>query len=305
VKVSNRLTLLAILASATLTVGAGSVIAPVLNVIREELSINPTSVGIIVTTHALFIAISSPLIGNLVDRIGIKKPFIAGLCLYGLAGGSGLFITSYWKLIISRAILGVAAAAILVPVTVLILNLYTGSERNTIMGWRGSANSLGSIIWPLIGGFLGTFSWQLPFAVYLIGIPLGILVAFTIPETGKVKPQKEEKQSSLIEILKGKPILFLIYGLTFLSMALLYVILIFLPQRLAEIGISNPFYISVFFSVMGVSMGIASFMYGKIKQSFSYKKIVLVAAKELAKDRYDAIKLILAGMMGYIGKEEK
>ncbi len=272
----NRFTLWVILASATLTVGAGAIIAPVLNLMRDGLGVDPASVGLIITTHALFIAVSSPLIGSLVDRIGIKKPFLVGLCLYGIAGGSGLFITSYWILIISRAVLGVAVAAILVSITVLILNLYKGIERNKIMGWRGSANSFGGILWPLIGGFLGTFSWHLPFAVYLVGIPLGVLVVFTIPETCIEKTQKVEK-GSLFKILSGNPILFVICGLTFLSMMLLYVIVIFLPQRLAEIGLSNPFYISVFISAMGVSMGVTSLMYGKIKLRLSYKMIVLVA----------------------------
>ncbi|MFX0202115.1 MAG: MFS transporter, partial [Candidatus Hodarchaeota archaeon] len=69
----KRLTLWLILASATLTVDAGAIIAPVLNLMREGLSVDPASVGLVITAHALFIAISSPLIGSLVDRIGIKK----------------------------------------------------------------------------------------------------------------------------------------------------------------------------------------------------------------------------------------
>jgi len=32
---------------------------------------------------------------------------------------------------------------------------------------RSSANSVGAVIWPLVGGALGTLSWQAPFGVYL------------------------------------------------------------------------------------------------------------------------------------------
>ncbi|MEE4365140.1 MAG: hypothetical protein V2J08_14480 [Desulfotignum sp.] len=42
------------------------------------------------------------------------------------------------------------------------------------MGWRGSAQSPGGTIWPFLGGALGALSWHLPFAVYLVGIPIGI-----------------------------------------------------------------------------------------------------------------------------------
>ncbi|MCJ7501219.1 MFS transporter, partial [bacterium] len=62
---SNRATLAVILASATLTIMAGSVIAPVLNPMREGLGLARSSVGIIITTHGLFMALFSPLMGSL------------------------------------------------------------------------------------------------------------------------------------------------------------------------------------------------------------------------------------------------
>ncbi|MFC1958277.1 MFS transporter, partial [Chloroflexota bacterium] len=150
-------------------------LAPVVNLVRDGLGADPASAGLIITTHALFVALSSPLVGIFIDRIGTKKPFIFGLILYAIGGGSGLFINSYWLLIAGRAILGIAVAAIMSSITVIILNLYEGSERNKIMGWRGSANSFGGMLFPLIGGALGSLSWHLPFAVYLVGLPLGLL----------------------------------------------------------------------------------------------------------------------------------
>lgn len=276
-KIHNGFTLWIILAAATLTVMAGSIIAPVLNLMRDGLDVAPAYAGLIITTHGLFIALFSPLMGNLIDRIGTKKPFVFGLVLYGLAGASGLFITSYWLLIISRALLGVAVAAFFNSITVMILNLYQGGERNKIMGWRSSANNFGGTIWPLIGGFLGVFSWHLPFAVYLLGIPLGFLVLITIPETHQEKIQDGSKAGSVLKVFRNNLILLAIYGLMFLAMILLYTIVVFLPQLLETMGISNPFFISLFISTSALSAGLTSFMYGRIKSRLSYKMIVLIA----------------------------
>lgn len=273
-KIFKRFTLWVLLASATLTVMTGSIIAPVLNLLRDGLGVDPASAGLIITTHALFMALFSPLIGNLIDRVGARKLFVSGLVLYGLAGGSGLFITSYWVLIVSRAILGIAVAAIATTIVVTILNLYKGVERNKIMGWRGSANSFGGIIWPLIGGFLGGFSWHLPFAVYFLGIPLGFFALITMPETRK---EKNQNTGSVLKVFRIKPVLFVIYGLLFLTMTLLYTIVVFLPQLLETMGISSPFYISLFLAVTALSAGLTSLMYGKIKSRLSYKMIVLIA----------------------------
>lgn len=206
--------------------------------------------------------------------MGIKKPFVFGLVLYGLVGGSGLFIKSYWVLIVSRAIFGIAVAAIAISLTVTILNLYKGVERNKIMGWRGTATNFGGIIWPLIGGFLGGFSWHLPFAVYFLGIPLGFFALITMPET---RGEKNQDTGSVLKVFRIKPVLFVIYGLLFLTMTLLYTIIVFLPQLLETMGISNPFYISLFLAVAALSAELTSLMYGKIKSRLSYKMIVLIA----------------------------
>jgi len=85
-----------IFASATLTVMAGGIIAPVLNLMRDGLNVAPSAVGLIITTHGLFMALFSPLMGSVIDRKGTRRPYIAALICYGLAGGSGLLINSFW-----------------------------------------------------------------------------------------------------------------------------------------------------------------------------------------------------------------
>ena len=67
---SKRLSLAVILTSATLTIMAGSIIAPVLNLMRDGLGVAPSSVGLIITTHGLFMAFFSPLMGSVIDRKG-------------------------------------------------------------------------------------------------------------------------------------------------------------------------------------------------------------------------------------------
>ena len=91
----KKLSLVVLLTAATLTIMAGSIIAPVLNVMRDGLGVAPSSVGLIITTHGLFMALFSPLMGSVIDRKGVRRPFIYSLIGYGLAGGSGLLVNSY------------------------------------------------------------------------------------------------------------------------------------------------------------------------------------------------------------------
>ena len=278
---SGRASLWVILASATLTVMAGSIISPVLNLMTEGLGVGAGSARIIITTHGIMIAICSPAVGLLIDRIGVRRPYILGLILYGLAGGSGLIISDYWLLIVSRILLGVSVAAVFTSITVIILNLYRGDERNKVMGWRGSSNSVGGVVYPLLGGFLGTFSWHLPFAAYLIGLPLAVLALLMIPaspkDTIRQTGSPASKQESVFSIVRDNPVLFIPYGLIFLGNILLYAFIVFLPKLVEQFGITNPFYVGTFISALGLVGGATSLMYGKIRARLAYRAIVFIA----------------------------
>ena len=277
--VSKKLSLGIIFASATLTIMAGSIIAPVLNLMRDGLGIAPSSVGLIITTHGLFMALFSPLMGSIIDRKGVRRPYIAALFLYGLAGGSGLLIDSFWVFLVSRACLGIGLAGVFAGINVLILNMYDGIGRDRVMGWRGTAQSFGGVIWPLIGGALGAISWRFPFAVYMVAIPIGLLAIAAVPEPIIQHRSGPNSQSStsVLTIFQNSPVLFIIYGLIFFGNLLLYSIVVFLPQLLESFGISSTFRIGLFITAMTASAGVTAFVYGKIRSRFSYQVIVTMA----------------------------
>jgi ACDE family multidrug resistance protein len=269
---SKKLSLSVILSSATLTIMAGSIIAPVLNLMRDGLGVAPSSVGLIITTHGLFMAFFSPLMGSIIDRKGVRRTYITALIGYGLAGGSGLFIDSYGLLLICRACLGIALAGVFTAINVLILNMYEGIERDRVMGWRGSAQSFGGVLWPLLGGALGGLSWRLPFAVYMLAIPIGLLAIFAVPESKSVQQagSRSDDGMSVLAVFKESPVLLIIYGLIFSANVLLYVIVIFLPQLLETFGISSSFQIGLFITAMTGSAGATAFVYGGIRSRLSY-----------------------------------
>jgi MFS family permease len=276
---SKKLPLSIILVSATLTIMAGSIIAPVLNLMRDGLGVAPSYVGLIITTHGLFMALISPLMGSIIDRKGVRRPYIAALFLYGVAGGSGLLIDSFWLFLVSRACLGIGLAGVFAGINVLILNMYTGIERDRVMGWRGSAQSFGGVIWPLIGGALGSLSWRFPFAVYMVAIPIGLLALVAVPEP--VIPHQgaadAQTSTSVGRIFRERPVLFVIYGLIFCANLLLYSIVVFLPQLLEGHGIDSTFRIGLFITAMTAAAGMTALIYGKIRSRFSYLVIVTMA----------------------------
>ena len=224
------------------------------------------TLGVILISATLTI-----MAGSIIDKKGVRGPFIFSLIGYGLAGGSGLLINSYWVLLVSRACLGIALAGIFAALNVLILNNYEGSNRNKVMGWRGSAQSFGGVIWPLIGGALGGFSWHFPFAIYMLAIPIGLLAIKFVPEPVTHHPAgpSSDNDTTVFKLFKQNTILLMIiYGLIFFANVLLYVIVIFVPQLLETFGISSTFQIGLFLTAITGAAGMTAFIYGKIRSRY-------------------------------------
>ncbi len=262
-----------IITSAKLTAMTGSIIVPVINFMRDEFGVDPASAGFIVTVHALFAALFYTYFRNRVQTIGTKKMLATGLLFYGVCGGSGLFIQSYSLLVVTRALLGIALAAVYVSTTA-ILNLYTEEEVNNLRGLRGSSTAFGSINWPVVGGFLGVFSWHYPFALYLLSIPLAFLIMRVVPEIdireneNENENESKETEESVNPISRSKPI---IYSITVLENILLFTILVFVPPLLEKMNISyysvlSPFYIGFLIIFMMISSVLGSSLFLKTRE---------------------------------------
>ena len=272
-------TLWVILASATLTVMAGAILGPIVPAIQSSLGVSESSAGLIITTHGALIVLVSPLAGALVDRVGPRRPFVFGLLLYGVGGGSGLVVDEFGPLLASRAVLGIGVAFMYTGITVLIYELYEGQRMNRALGLRSSANSVGAVVWPLVGGALGTLSWQAPFGVYLIALPLGLVAILTVPETTveSQEPPTETGTAGSITVLRQRPALLAVYLLYFVANSLLYAIVVFYPQLLEALGITSSLSISLYLAANGLAGGLSAAAYDRLVDRTSRSVLVIAA----------------------------
>ena len=286
----RRETLWVIVAAATLTVMAGAILGPIVPQIQSALGVSDTAAGLIITTHGGVIVLTSPLVGVLIDRIGPRRPFIGGLGIYGLGGGAGLVVDSYLSLLASRVVLGVGTAAVYTSVTVLIYQLYAGQAMERALGYRSSANSAGAAVWPLLGGAAGTLSWNAPFAVYLVALPLGMVAVLTIParatatstatsetDTSESTPSLRDRLAGTVAILGQTPALLAVYLLYFTANVLLYAVVVFYPQFLPAVGIESSFAISLYLAANGAAGGVSAVAYDRLIRRVDRHTLVIVA----------------------------
>ncbi|PRW63623.1 MFS transporter [Actinopolyspora mortivallis] len=270
----RKTALVTLLLASTLAVMAGAILTPVLEVIRGDLGVTGTAAGLIITAHGLVIALSSPLWGWAIDRWGVRLPLAGGLALYGLAGGAGVLTSSYPALIASRLLFGLGAAAVFTGTTVALLNLFRGEERDRVMGWRATATSLGGVLWPLLGGAVGGFSWHAPFAIYLVGVPLGFAV-LGLPFTSNEEEGRGARvaRGGTLRLWRRRPLLLGLYGMQLVTAVLMYALIVFLPQRLSQIGIEAPLLVSLYNVTMSAVMSLVGLVYATMRAHLGYETL--------------------------------
>ncbi|MDQ3786856.1 MAG: MFS transporter [Actinomycetota bacterium] len=132
----------------------------------------------IVDIYGLVIAGFLVTMGTLGDRVGRKRLLLAGATVFGVASIAAAFSTGPEMLIASRALLGVAGAAVLPSVMALVTGMFPDQkQRARALAIWTACFMTGSTLGPLVGGvLLNTFWWG---SVFLVSVPgIALLLVF-------------------------------------------------------------------------------------------------------------------------------
>lgn len=168
---------------AVILLGFG-VLIPLEAFLVDDFGASGQALGALVSLHALFQLLFSPIWGSISDSVGRKPILIVGaignalsLLMFGLS-------TQLWMLFIARALGGMFAAATMPTALAFIGDSTTKENRGGGMGVIGAAMGTGMVLGPGIGGWLGSESLSLPFFV-AGGLSLfaGLLIVLILPES--------------------------------------------------------------------------------------------------------------------------
>jgi len=259
-----------LLLASALTVLSSMTLSPDLPRIRAYFRNAPgaeTLVPLMLTLHALFIVLGSPLAGFVVDRFGRKRLLIAAATLYGVAGSAGFVLDGLGPLLASRALLGLATAGTMTAATTLIADYYTGQTRAKFAGWQAAAMNFGGVAALAISGPLADRDWRLPFLIYLVGLALVPLIATTI-----VEPQRGEPVVSSSEVDGHRdhvPVrtLSLIYATMAACMLLFFFLVVRVPFHLAALVDATSTQIAVALAAANFCTGITALLYPRLREA--------------------------------------
>ena len=181
--------------------------------LTEDLGPTSSELLWITDVYGFFLAGCLITMGTLGDRVGRRRRLLIGAVAFAAASVLAAFSTSIQMLIVSRALLGVAAATLAPSTLSLIRNMFLDPRQRTFaIGVWATSFSVGAALGPLLGGILLEFFWW--GSVFLLAVPVMALLVVLGP---RLLPEFRDPSAGRLDVVSAGlsivSVLAAVYGL--------------------------------------------------------------------------------------------
>jgi predicted MFS family arabinose efflux permease len=194
------------------------VIFSVLPLVRTDLKLSDTQLGLLSGSFFWVYAILSPFTGFLADRFGRRRAILLSLIVWSLVTWATGYAESFFALISARALMGISESCYLPAALALIAAFHGPRSRSRATGIHQSGFSAGIILGGFGGAWLGVhYGWRLAFKFLgAIGILYTVALVFLLHESPSRSSEKEEVEE--LQFLQSVKKLFALPGYKTMTM---------------------------------------------------------------------------------------
>ena len=265
-----------------LTALAIDAMLPALTVIGNDLGVSiPNDNQLIISTLFLGLAIGQLFYGPLSDNIGRKPAVYIGLLFFGIGCTLSLFANNLTLMLVGRCMQGIGLSGPRVVSVAIIRDMYKGERMAQVMSFVMAVFIAVPALAPALGqGVLYIANWQMIFVLLLVlgGITFlwfSIRQEETLLKEKRISFSFSNLKKALKEICTIRATIFYTLAAGFISSA--FVGFLNSSQQIFQIqfGLEDKF--PLYFAVIALSVGLASFVNGKFVIRFGMKKMVTTA----------------------------
>ena len=223
---------------------------------------------LMITLPSLSIALLAPFLGHLLHRIPRRGATVAALLLFAAAGSAGLYLETMESLLLSRSLLGIAIAVLMIVTTSLVGDYFTQEARHRYMGLQSAFTSAGGLLFLIGGGLLSDIGWRYPFGIYLVGMIFIPMVLLFIVEPSH--PREEGEAADGSGRLVG------IYALAFLLMLIFYILPTQMPFLMINHFGASGTLTGAIIATAFVFNALGALSFARLKKRFDFPVIYLI-----------------------------
>ncbi|MGE1010602.1 MFS transporter, partial [Bacillus cereus] len=258
-------------------------VAPLLPVITETISIPDGSGGLLITIYALCYGITAPVFGMMSDRVGRKRMIIIGFIIFSISTFCTGLAKNFEILLLFRSLTGLSGAMMMPSIFALVGDKVTYESRGKAMGTIMGAMIGSTVIGVPIGAFLSEIgNWQWTF--YSIGL-LTLFLTLLVNHILRNEKERNDVHVSLTETVDAP------LKMTVVNISVLFALL---ATFLWTIGLHGMFsYIGVYYeNNFGISVGkigiviflagvgsvAGNILGGKLADKIGKKSVIVIAS---------------------------
>ena len=279
------------------------VVSPILPAISQNLDIDISTAGLLITAYMLPFGIFQIIFGPLADRYGKKQVITFAMIMFTVATGLCALGSSLTSLSIYRALTGVFAASVMPISLALIGDMFPVQERQGAIGTFMGISFLGQGLSMAIGGTIAYFfNWRGVFGVYAI---LAIIPTLLLMKNYKWLPSEKHPDSKLFgpyaKLLGTSRSLFT-YTIVLLEGIFIIGSFSYAGAYIAKTYGFNYLYIGLIMTAFGIMSVIGGRMSGKLAAKMGARKVlslglVSAAVADMIIYRYgDVLGMLILGI---------
>jgi len=279
------------------------VVSPILPAISQNLDIDISTAGLLITAYMLPFGIFQIIFGPLADRYGKKQVITFAMIMFTVATGLCALGSSLTSLSIYRALTGVFAASVMPISLALIGDMFPVQERQGAIGTFMGISFLGQGLSMAIGGTIAYFfNWRGVFGVYAI---LAIIPTLLLIKNYKWLPSEKHPDSKLFgpyaKLLGTSRSLFT-YTIVLLEGIFIIGSFSYAGAYIAKTYGFNYLYIGLIMTAFGIMSVIGGRMSGKLAAKMGARKVlslglVSAAVADMIIYRYgDVLGMLILGI---------
>ena len=251
------------------------VVSPILPAIAQNLTIDISRAGLLITAYMIPFGIFQIIFGPLADRYGKKQVITFAMIMFTIATGLCVLGSSLTSLAIFRALTGVFAASVMPISLALIGDMIPVQERQGAIGTFMGISFLGQGLSMAIGGTIAYFlNWRGVFGVYAI---LAIIPTLLILKNYKLLPSEKHPDSKLFapyaKLLGTSRSLFT-YTIVLLEGIFIIGSFSYAGAYIAQTYGFNYLYLGLIMTAFGIMSVIGGRMSGKLAAKMGARKVL-------------------------------